>query len=897
MPEIIRAQTRLNCLGIDLVHPVDKMPEGYYPYLSNARVVSEGRIDSRPGFTQFSGPALSNYHSIRRLNDEDLSEAPSGYIYVAGNGTTLEAGVESALTTVDTGYSGDPLSLLTFRPDASPESWMYVYDGNKQSKVNPGGTVRDIGVAPPPGPVEATYGTPAIATIDDGQAVTVGGNQWLTIGDVIGGGIPALPATLINRELTPTGGSVTSTINQIVYDSGSVGWCCMNVVTSDTSVDNEPIWAGPRMKVILGTGGGAETCLLREIHPKIPDTTLAGIYYDPGSSGLCTAVLASSPATLARNSLIAIGSEAVRVLSLSLSPDGSTYSIRCRTTVGHVAGETVTGLTSWYVFTINTHTAGEAVSTNCLAAVGAAFGNNYAEMIRLANIDASTANGRPISLANDYMHLSFLASNAPAIVAMEIGIDIDVATSTLNVPPASDTDAFSNNYILWTLAPEQIFGPGGPPSGAPAGLVWNEIVVKLSEGVRYGNDPTRTLASIRALKIKLYTSSVVTQFFFDWWYVFGTYGPEIQTSDPAGYLYASANRDSTTGAASVIGPPTRYELNPLREQVLVTPLTSTEVGVDSLDVYRQGGTLSNPTYDGTVANNPGSPNVFLDNQPDTSIQSSPQADLTLIQPWPVVDLPWSGTCNVVGTRVINTGGTSFNVKLLSGQVILINGIAYQVYGQPDNSALLNLFTSGGVLTGATFQVQSPTLGAQPMPFAFGPLEGPFAPVAFALGDPRSPGTLYYSNSANLDGASDKNTLEICGPGEPLISGATWNGIVIVGSRENIYLVRYTYQQTPLFQFQRLPSPSGMWSRWACCAGQDGVYFLGRDGTYRATDGGVERVASPDPRHDPLYPLFPHDGQPGAGTPDMAAVDMSQLAALRLSAADNDIYFDYLSVGS
>jgi hypothetical protein len=874
MPEVIRVPMRMLCGGIDLVHPVDRMPEGYYPYLQNVRVTSEGRIDARPGYTPFGTLANADFHSIRRLNDQDAIYAPTEYIYVLGSGADLVAGVESALSVIDTGYSGDPLSLLTFRPENSPVSWMYVYDRLRQAKVRPDGAFRPIGLDPPPGPpTEAEYWVPGEYDLHTGQFDA----GWTA------SGVAAAPSTQ-NRV------TVASTIAVILYNSGTSGWACISPDTPNLT------WAGERMKVILG---GTENCIVREIHPAISATTLLGIDYDSGSTGLATVVLAGSPDGLDRNSLIVVGGEAVRVLSVTMSPDGTTYSARCFFTATHAAGDAVTGLISWYTYMQNTHVAGETITSNyVLSAVASLAGGNLGAIAVFTTLDASKAgNGRPISLADDYLHISFFASNPYGIVTLKLYVDIDAATTGL-------ANAFQGNYLTWTIQPNQInnFDQTTPPAAG----CWTELVLPLSEGVRSGTDQTSSLADIHALKIEV-TLSDVCDFGFDWWYLLGTYGPTIQPNSPVGIVYATRNRDSETGAASVPGPPTRYELFPLREGIVVTPLAYTGTGfVDSLDIYRQGGDLAELTFVGSLAG-PTPVLQFLDEQPDSSLLSSLQADFTLIQPWPVTDVGWSGVVNVVGTTVRRVSGTPFNVNLLSNQVIQINGVSYQTYGQPSSADRLELFKSvqgaGGIGTNVHFELQSPTLAAQPLPFSFGPLEGPFAPVGFALGDPKNAGTLYYTNFGNLDAAPDTNTLEVCPPGEPLISGAVWNGLIIVGSRDNIYLIRYSYlnsvgQSGPAtFQSQRLPSPSGMWSRWTCVRAQDGVYFLGRDGFYRANESGVERVASPDPKSDPLYPLFPHDGQPAAGTADLAPVDMTVLPFLRLSCCDQDLYFDYFEVAS
>ena len=879
MPDIAKQTLRMDCAGVDLRAPLDAMPPGHFPYLDNVRVVEEGRLEARPGYTTFNTVALSTkaLHSIRRLNDAAMFFAAAGYIYVVGNGTTLWAGTENALAQIDTGYSGNPLSIINFRPENSPSSFAYVYDANKMTKVRPDGTLRPIGVVPPLNPAltEADYGPPAMAVLDEGQSIT---------GWTIGAGSSFSVINLVDRQ--GSGGGNDGTIGSITYNSGSTGWCCI-VPSSPVS----PNWAGSRMRVLLNSGGGnQETVLVREIHPAIVSTTVQAVQYDSGNSGVCSLVLVNSPTGLTRNSMVTIAGNLYRVLAVIPSPDGTTYSVRLNSGAHTIAAaDAVVGKISWYTYTIQTHAAAETLTAQCVYARGTSFGGASAvsNIARLVAVDASKANNRAVDLANDYMHISFWATVGAGVKQVRLYLDVDAGTSSL-------ANAFTNNYFIFTLTPAQLFGA----NAAPTGESWNELLIPLSSGVRVGSDPTRNLSNVQALKIEV-TQTQAGDIAFDWWYLFGTYGPVIQPNSPVGYLYETRYRDSTTGAASVPGPPTRYSLNPLREEVLVTPQTTAAPSVDSDDVYRQGGTLSNFTFDGTVANNNGSPNTFHDDFSDNSIGANPAADLTLIQPWSVVDNVWTGTINVVGTSVTWVSGTQFNPACVAGTVIIINGVAYQMYGSPISSTFLEITSSGGVQTGVTFTVANPILTGQALPFAFGPLEGPFAPVVFALGDPKNPGTLYFTNAANLDGASDLNTLEVAPPSEPLISGAVWNGLVFVGSRDNVYLIRYTYLLSPgssgpgTFQVNRLPSPSGIWSRWACVRGQDGVYFLGRDGIYRATEQGVVSVTDPS-----LYPLFPHDGgslPSGFKVNGVPAPDMTALSSLRLTAADNDIYFDYTPI--
>ena len=750
---------------------------------------------------------------------------------------------------------------------------MYIYDALKSTKVQADSTLRPIGVVPPGTAPSSEYGPPAMAVLDDGQS-TSGWNHTGNISSI----------SLNDRE----GTAVTSSISAIKYNSGTSGWACL-VPTSASPIT----WAGNRMRITLSSG--PETVLLREIHPPIETTTILGIAYDSGSTGGCSIVLASSPTGIARNSLITIGGELIRVLSVNYSPDGSTYSIRCVTANTHSIGDAVTGNLSWYVYTTGTHSAGESITSSCVYAHGSSLGSAKSvtnSIYRITTIDASTAASRPIDPANDFCHISLWLTNAPALISLQILIDVDANTTNIS-------NAFTNNYFIASLSPAQIFGPVIPQGGA-----WYEVLIPLAQFQRAGNDPTRTYQDIQAIQIK-WIVNAVTDLSFSYWYFWGTYGPEVAVNSPTGLLYQSRFRESSTGAASVPGPQTRHELFPIREEILVTPPTTSAVGIDSIDIYRQGGTLSNFTYDGTVVNNNGSPQTFQDVLPDTSLSASPIADITLLQPWVVLGLPISGTANVVGTSVILTLG-SVPLNLVANAVVLLGGIAFQIRGAPRDSTHFEIFLSAGVQS-TTFLIASPQLAGTNLPFAFGPLEGPFAPVAFALGDPLNSGTLYWTNFSNLDAMADTNTLELSGPSEPLISGATYNGLVIVGSRDNIYLIRFSYLTqiensatgTNVFQWSKIPSPSGMWSRWACCTTPYGVAFLGRDGIYLATEQGAVNITDPK-----LYPIFPHDGQPGTtvnnGSNIILPVDMTGgsqgLKGLRLNYLDGDLIFSYIDSG-
>jgi hypothetical protein len=129
----------------------DAIPAGKYAYLQNVRRYLQGRITGRAVQTDplvVGGGALSYpdpVHSLRRLNDTTPGGPADGYSVVVGAGTN---GYVNA-TQIQTGLSGKPLSMMPFRPSASPQPWMYVGDANKAFKVNANGTAWKTGIVEP----------------------------------------------------------------------------------------------------------------------------------------------------------------------------------------------------------------------------------------------------------------------------------------------------------------------------------------------------------------------------------------------------------------------------------------------------------------------------------------------------------------------------------------------------------------------------------------------------------------------------------------------------------------------------------------------------------------------------------------------------------------------------
>ena len=133
--------------------PVDLIKAlGYFPILINLRTYALGQIEPRYGMSRYNSTAMPDLlvHSVRRLNN-DLASASQAFSLVVGAGIGLytDNPAHNNFALIESGFSGNPISLNPFRPDQSPEPWMFVADANKLRKVRVDGTVRNWGTAPP----------------------------------------------------------------------------------------------------------------------------------------------------------------------------------------------------------------------------------------------------------------------------------------------------------------------------------------------------------------------------------------------------------------------------------------------------------------------------------------------------------------------------------------------------------------------------------------------------------------------------------------------------------------------------------------------------------------------------------------------------------------------------
>ena len=482
-----RIPGKLAVSGMDLHHPPDLLPADKCSLLLNLQPdLLTGALSLRPCpaalATTVSGLPV---HSVVRLNDL-VPEAAAPFSRFVGSGTKLYSGAGGALAQLDTGFSGNPLAFVPYRPAQSPESSLYTYDSLKQRAYKTDGTTRNIGIASPVAEPSAVRIQPLYFVVDDGTNSTGYWSGGIAVGGTTSGA--SAPARI------PAGTVMT----EILYDSGTSGMCCIYPSSSTNA------WMTPGSLTTLdqtGAGGTAEHAIIEQAFQPVTNTTVAAIAYDNGAgTGLCTIVPAIPVPGIQRNMMLYLnGAIYVRVLSVTTGPDGS-YSFRCNTGNTTIAAtDAIAGIPSFRCWASNAHTSGTSTITAFSiqftftpSVTGGAMqdivatnwpGDPYPPAGAPFPLNLSYVGARPLQ-NEDYMHLS-VGFDAPEWVT-EIHILLDVDEAICD---------FNHNYYYYVLRQGdfQLSQSGGVLTGSTTvqdqlTAVGNSLATQLtgSEGVDKG---------------------------------------------------------------------------------------------------------------------------------------------------------------------------------------------------------------------------------------------------------------------------------------------------------------------------------------------------------------------------------------------------------------------------
>lgn len=901
-----RKSIKFGSRGLQTSRPADLLDDNYYASLKNVRVYQDGAFRTRPGLDDRNAVAIADtpIHSLRVLND-DISGASQAATLVMGAGTkiyTTDAGYLAPVLK-DSGYSGNYLSIIPHRPDSSPEPWMYVGDSSRMRKFNVGGTNYPIGIAPPNTPATAVLGVPSRKVVD----------EFDTVGSWTQGGTAGAPAVVANNR-------VNTTIAAILYDTGSTGWALVKPTAMTADIQ-------PGLRLTFGAA--VETAVVENVFNPITDSTIGSIAYDTGTSGACTIQLAApSPTGIQLNMMLynSTRTEYIRVLSFTTGPDGM-VSFKCSTLATFVAGDTIQGLSSFRVYLTGTRAAADALKASYLT-TSVTVGIGWVTATSALDLSVTGASGRPLG-DDDEMHISVRISNLSNLKEGRVELDVDSTTNdftknyyyfpfrandltpavagtttTLNAQQQiqlrrditrnssfrlkQEIDPYGRDVLPDFISdPPPPYEPDFPTGQTTTGTSqWSELKFKINPAtlLRVGSDSSRSLKNVAAIRIQVDTLGTIDLDLDSWW-IGGSYGPD-SLDFPINYRWRY--RSSTTGAVSNAGPAMRQPIEPHRESIAISALTASgDAQVDKIDLYRIGGTLLDWTLVGIIANGT---TTFTDLYLDSDLLSNPLLETDNFQPFPVLDIPRTGTCNVAGTRVTRTAGDSFNTSWAPGSIIIIDGVPYTLYSSPISSTVLETVENVGTKAAVNFTLSSPTLMGQPLPILFGPYGGGETGIfMFGLGSPQQPGILFWTKGNNPDSAPTGNQLEITSPSEQLVTGCIYDGRAYVFTSERMYLINRNFDGPSDFVAQEVPGGKGALSRWGIAVG-DKIYYIARDGIYETIGGEPKCITD-----TALYNLFVHevgDDHASDETFGVAPPSYTYIDAMKLSYFNGFLYFIY-----
>src|SRR5208283_1801885 len=184
----------------------------------------------------------------------------------------------------------------------------------------------------------------------------------------------------------------------------------------------------------------------------------------------------------------------------------------------------------------------------------------------------------------------------------------------------------------------------------------------------------------------------------------------------------------------------------------VTSYFSNDPQVDVVDYYRIDSVTADFTYVATGPNDNlgsvGTNTSITDSLLETELGTQ-LLNYDNFEPFPSIDLPQKGICNVSGGVITWVSGgaiggsqTGFDLRWLGGTVILIGSptsLAYTFIARPTSTTTIDI---PGVPDGTNlvYEIPEPILAAQPLAYLAGPTDN--IPFACGVGDKLRPSTYY-----------------------------------------------------------------------------------------------------------------------------------------------------------
>lgn len=524
---------RFNFLGMKTNSAPDSMPPGKYPLAINVRGYSDSSLATRPGLTrQFITGAPNKWTTDLRayvaLGTDDL---PRILARNADDTIWLDNGVQ--VGSMAGGGASLGASLIPFRPNQSPNPYMYIANGSdyqKFSAPNAANAVaqQKVGIAEPPLPPEAlitppqvsflpnnpgyvaggTAGPPAVGVrisdagilsfVDPNLAITGAWQVWQVSPNVqyqrgmeIDMGVAATP-TIVEDVFPPL---VTPlTVAGIFYFAGTTGRCVV-VTTGGTGPSGNsagspsPIppgrgggggggrggggGGGPRQPVVEAVfGADSGTRVLSTGEGSVITGRTPGMSGRRGPIGSTSSIYGPGPLPeLRRGSLVTFSGGGGETCMVLSVTEGSN------------------GALSFETITVGTHTVGESITGKpailVLGVFGATIVSNRVSFSLANGLGFITSTTFPANFfspggaafsPDDYLHVSMLVDNLLNFVEMRVMIDVG-------------DGSFNQNYYYYTVRASDLAQAlaFSQTQIAAAQIIEQRAIIDAIEGVATGN--------------------------------------------------------------------------------------------------------------------------------------------------------------------------------------------------------------------------------------------------------------------------------------------------------------------------------------------------------------------------------------------------------------------------
>lgn len=903
-------QKEFLCRGMALSLPPDAKAELKHKYLQNIRVTSDGVLESRPRLQDFLdlGASSDLVHSIRKLIDK----ASGNSNYIIGAGEKLFSGNVSPLNEIANGFSGRPLSIVNFRPEEAIETYAYISDENKMLKLSANDVLAGIGLDAPTKPVGYTFEGTARKVLD---AITAATEPTWTVTNGA--------KSVITR--------INTTISQVIADGVLPNFVSIIPTTFNSAIQPGAILTidsnDEYVESVIPTGLAAGV------------TTIAGISYEAGTSGICHITLGTPVTEIYRNSILLLNaSEYVRVLEVTKGNDGIPV-IKTSTTGTFAVGNSVQGFASFRIETSNTYTAGDVIFADALKDTIAAA--SISDLTKVANYDLTFADGEPLS-ENSIVHISLRASNPSNISEIQIQIAFDTgfldyiyyavspnfltsnvsqeATAPVTLQSALQKTDILNAARFRELNPRMMYGVDSlyeqygyypeqynqiasrdTSETALGSLAWSEIAIPISKFTRVGSDPSKSRKDIKAIRVSINALDAVEVTIDSIW-VGGASGLDsVGSSEQAllPYNYVYRFRHPATKNISNWSPPIREGLLVKRSGITIS-IPANALPVDyKVDIARIGGQvndfrmLASIFNDGSTFTDNISDDLIVDNQAIARASTEFSiGDFDYFRPFAILDTPKSGICNVVGTELTVTSGDNLDLSYPRGTQILVDGNLTSFYSNPSSATKVSLEKNLDTLIGVKFEIREPLLTGKPLPIMAGTYKG----VIFGAGDVNAAGTVYWLDPNSPDTMSDVNKIEVSTPSEPIMAIVIYDDFVFIYTTKRSYtLTAFNSNGYLDFSPRENANSGGIISRYGVCVARAAIYQLSDDGIYRS-----EGVGNPQSITDTdLHSLFPHNGIAPQAISINGAIfyppDYSHIDDMRLYSTEDHIFWRFLDI--